>query len=178
MRFRGHLIGGAVAGAVIVGIAAKSGFIETDDVTLSALAEISSLPQSDISTAITLFLLTLIMSLFPDLDTASVPQRWFFRSAFVLLVVLFIFKQMEPFAIVTFILLLPLLHHHRGWTHHKLTPFAISILIVSTMIYFRFPLNRIQEFSIDQVLSLFQEHWIIILACVVGHYTHLLLDAR
>ena len=167
MRFQGHLIGGAVAGVVIVGIAAKSGIVE-----------IGTLPQRNVSTAITLFLLTLIMSLFPDLDTASVPQRWFFRSAFGLLVVLFIFKQMDTFAIVTFVLLLPLLHHHRGWTHHKLTPFVISILIIAITIYLRFPLARIQEFSLDQGLALLHDYWIIILACVVGHYTHLLLDAR
>jgi hypothetical protein len=178
MRFRGHLIGGAVAGVVVVGIAAKSGIIATDDFTLSTLVELSTWQQSDISTAMTLFLLTLIMSLFPDLDTASVPQRWFFRLAFILLVVLFIFKQMELFAIVTFVLLLPLLHHHRGWTHHKLTPFAISIVIIAITIYLRFPFTRIDGFSIDQGVSLFQNYWIIILACVVGHYTHLLLDAR
>jgi hypothetical protein len=178
MRFRGHLIGGTVAGGVVVGIAAQSGIIAIDDFSLSALVEISSLQQSDIFTAITLFLLTLMMSLFPDLDTASVPQRWFFRSAFVLLAVLLFLKQMDMFAIVTFVLLLPLLHHHRGWTHSKLTPFAISILIVAVIIYLHSPLIGSNGFSIDGVASLFRDHWIIVLACVCGHYTHLLLDAR
>ncbi len=178
MRFRGHLIGGAVSGAVVVGIAVKSGIVATDALSLSALVQVETIQQNDVSTAITLFLLTLVMSLFPDLDTASVPQRWFFRSAFVLLVALLLLKQMDTFAIVTFVLLLPLLHHHRGWTHHKLTPFAISIVIIAITIYLRFPPVRIQGFSIDQGLSLFQDYWIIILACVVGHYTHLLLDTR
>ena len=178
MRFRGHLIGGVVAGAVVVGIAAKSGIVTIDALSLSALVQVSPAHQSDTSTTITLFLLTLVMSLFPDLDTASVPQRWFFRAAFVLLIVLLLLKQMDIFAIVTFVLLLPLLHHHRGWTHSKLTPFAISILIIAVTIYLRFPLLRIEGFSINQVVSLFQDYWIIILACVFGHYTHLLLDAR
>lgn len=178
MRFRGHLIGGVVAGTAVVGIAVKSGIISIGAYSLSAFIQAGTIPQSDASTALTIFLLTLVMSLLPDLDTASIPQRWFLRLGFVLLFLLLLLKQMGLFAIVTFILLLPLLHHHRGWTHSKLTPVVISILIILIMNYLQPPFVRVERFSLDYAVFLFQEYWIIILACVSGHYTHLLLDAR
>ncbi|NQU62855.1 MAG: metal-dependent hydrolase [SAR324 cluster bacterium] len=178
MRFRGHLIGGVIAGVIVVGIAAKSGVVSIRADSPSSLISVDALSQSDTSTTIMLFLLTLVMALFPDLDTASIPQRWFLRLSYLLLIVLLFLKQMDLFAIVTLILLLPLLHHHRGWTHSKLAPFAIAILVIMVMLYLQSPFLQIERFSIDYAIFLFQEYWIIFLACVVGHYTHLLLDSR
>ncbi|MFH2131280.1 MAG: hypothetical protein ABIK68_12975, partial [bacterium] len=177
MKFRAHLIGGITAGVIVVGIAAKSGIIARDALSPSALFQIGTIAQSGALVAASLFLLTLAMSLFPDLDTASVPQRWFFRTAFILLVILLVMKQMGLFACLTFILLLPLLHRHRGWTHSKWTPFAISRLFIAVMGYMRLPRSGPVEFSLAAAIGLFREYWIVILACVSGHYTHLLLDA-
>ncbi len=178
MKFRGHLIGGMVAGAVVVGIAVKSGAVSLAFSSPLAFIQSSLNDRDSALAAAGLFLLTLVMSLFPDLDTASVPQRWFFRAAFVLLLILLLLKQMDMFAIVTFLLLLPLLHRHRGWTHSKWTPFVLSIFAILVLTYIQETRMISGRLSIDLIVTLFQEYWTIIMACVLGHYTHLVLDSR
>ncbi len=177
MKFRGHLIGGVVAGAVVVGIAIQSGVVHIPASSPTELLQAGLNQQNGTLAAGSLFVLTLIMSLFPDLDTASVPQRWFFRSAFALLVVLLLLRQMDLFAIITLVLLLPLLHRHRGWTHSKITPIVISIFMLLALGYIRIP-HLLDRLSVDLLVSLFRDTWVVVLACIIGHYTHLLLDSR
>ena len=177
MNFKGHLLGGIVAGVAVVGVAVQVGVVEFAVSTPSDLFQTGFGLQNGTLAAGGLFVLTLMMSLFPDLDTASVPQRWFFRFAFVLLVVLLLIKQMDIFAVVTLILLLPLLHRHRGWTHSRLTPVVISVFMVLALVYLRAP-QMLRGLSINTIVSIGQQYWTVMLACIAGHYTHLLLDAR
>ena len=67
------------------------------------------------------------MALFPDLDTASIIQRWFYRALLVLLLILMINKQYDYFIVLSFVAVLPLIDKHRGWTHWKTAPWLISI---------------------------------------------------
>lgn len=177
MKFRGHLLGGVAAGAVVAGIAVQTGVIEVsaDSVTAFIHSLLSSEPGALAAGGI--FLLTVLMSLFPDLDTASVPQRWFFRAAFAILVILLLLQRMETFAILTLVLLLPLLHRHRGWTHARLTPFAIAFCMMFVLGYLRTP-GMFHSLSPDLLLTLLKQYWVVVLACVLGHYTHLVLDSR
>ena len=68
MNFKGHLTSGVVVGVGIAVGAVDYGYIDGDDL------------QTQAAVAGT----TLFFALFPDLDTSSVPQRWFFRLVFLL----------------------------------------------------------------------------------------------
>ena len=110
MNFRGHLTGGLLAGAITASVAVTTKYVSLSP---EAFQHFTGTPlhwQGEVQTLIGLFLATLFMALFPDLDTASVPQRWFFRGMFVLLAFLFFTRQMELFAILAFVSLLPVMH--------------------------------------------------------------------
>ena len=70
-------------------------------------------------------------ALFPDLDVASVPQRWFYRAAAALLLVLISQGRAGDAALLGLLALLPLMHRHRGWTHRwwavPLVPLALFL---------------------------------------------------
>ena len=72
MTFKGHLTGGILAGIGVTGLAARWGYIPSADYRIWAAVCGT----------------TVFFSLFPDLDTASVPQRWFFRAVFMALIYL------------------------------------------------------------------------------------------
>jgi len=177
MKFRGHLLGGMAAGAIVVGIAAQAGAVSIATSSARSFLNTFLAGEGSALAAGGVFLLTVLMSLFPDLDTASVPQRWFYRFAFAVLLLLFLQQQMDLFAAVTFILLAPVLHRHRGWTHSRLTPFVVAMLMVLLLGYFRMP-RLPDRIAIDLAIRLLRDYWIVILACVAGHYTHLVLDAH
>lgn len=71
-------------------------------------------------------------ALFPDLDVASVPQRWFYRVMAGVLVVLIASGRPGDAALLGLISLLPLIDHHRGWTHRwwavPIVPLGVLIL--------------------------------------------------
>ncbi|HIF69217.1 MAG TPA: hypothetical protein EYQ29_07865 [Candidatus Lambdaproteobacteria bacterium] len=178
MNFRGHLNGGLLAGAITASVAVTTKYVSLSP---EAFQHFTGNPlhwQGEVQTLIGLFLATLFMALFPDLDTASVPQRWFFRGMFVLLAFLFFTRQMELFAILAFVSLLPVMHKHRGWTHWKITPWVIALFLAVVFEYFRAKDSWAQGFSWQRVWEFLQQFWMYVFACVLGHYTHLLLDSR
>jgi len=178
MNFKGHLVGGLVAGVSIIGIAQYSDFLYLNTHAVDFFLQNPLNLEGDIAKAAGLFALTLFMSLFPDLDQTSIPQKWFFRVVFLLLVILFLINQLILFVIVTFFAIAPLLHKHRGWTHSWLTPFFISIFFAVLLEYFNSQASVIKSFSLDRIILLFQDYWIYFLGCILGHYTHLMLDLR
>ena len=120
MNFQAHLTGGLLAGVGCVTGAAALGWMEPKQI---AWGEPWGGPEG--VKGLLLFGSTLLMSLFPDLDQASKPQRWYYRAVFVLLLVLFVAQQFPLFAAVTFFTLAPLTHKHRGWTHSWAAPLAV-----------------------------------------------------
>ncbi|MCP4752326.1 MAG: hypothetical protein GY866_15645 [Proteobacteria bacterium] len=178
MNFRGHLVGGVVAGAVVVGVALVVDYVSLNSRSLGVFIENPLNAGGDIPVLIKLFLITCFMSLFPDLDTATVPQRWFFRTVFVVLGILFLIGQMDLFAALTFLALLPILHMHRGWTHSKVTPFLVAAFLAIVFEYYRTRHSWFGGFSWKDAAQVLQTYWIYVLACVLGHYTHLFLDSR
>ncbi len=68
-------------------------------------------------TAVWLFLFTLIGALFPDIDTKSKGQKWFYRILFLVLIVLLVLQQFIFFAVLALVLGLPLVVDHRGLFH-------------------------------------------------------------
>jgi len=171
MNFSGHFGGGllAASGMVVVGLL-------TGELALPALGSGEAVFSQGVIQVGVVFALTLFMALFPDLDTASIPQRWFFRFTFVLLAGLLVAKLYTWFVGVTFFALAPVLHKHRGWTHWKVTPWLLAGFIGVVVEYMRAEDAWFGRFSLEMVGESLVSHWFLIAAMVVGHYTHLLLD--
>ena len=89
MNFQAHLQGGLVAGSIAVGVALGTGYTEwQSDAWQRFLNQPLDFGQP-ISLLLGLFVTAVFMALFPDLDTTSVPQRWFFRAMFIMLAILY-----------------------------------------------------------------------------------------
>ena len=178
MNFKGHLTGGMIAGGITSGVALWSNYVRPNQESIQLFLEDPLYLQGEVQTLIALFITTLFMSLFPDLDTASIPQRWFFRGMFLTLTFLFFTEQMEIFSILAFVSLLPVMHKHRGWTHWKITPWLIILFLIIVFEYFRFRSSLLSQLSVKHIIALMEEFWMYVFACVLGHYTHLLLDSQ
>jgi membrane-bound metal-dependent hydrolase YbcI (DUF457 family) len=119
-------------------------------------------------------------SQFPDLDTASRPQRWFYRGLAALLVLWALGGHWQAAAIAGMLALLPLLHHHRGWTHRwwaaPLAPLAVLLL------WRRFTADadawawEDPASSARSVVDLVSRDLPAYLAMVGGYATHLIVD--
>lgn len=175
MNFRAHFAGGVAAGTAAAAVSVLSG-----DTALSgdsARRFFSAGPDGGVHLA-GVFAVAWFMALFPDLDTASVPQRWFLRAMFALLVAALAWGRLDLFVVLAFAALLPLLHRHRGWTHWKVTPWLIALFLATVHETLRARSAWFSGFSWDNVWLFLRDYWIYVAACVMGHYTHLLLDAR
>ena len=162
MTFRGHLTGGVAAGIGMAVLAAQWGHVAPDD--LHSWATVCGT--------------TVFFALFPDLDTSSVPQRWFFRLVFVVLLYLGWSQRYELATLVGILAVLPLLDHHRGWTHWKVSPLVVPLVLGIIYEYWRARQAWMSGFSWENVTQLLRDHAIYLVACMVGWYTHLLLDGR
>ena len=98
MLYRSHLNAGLAAGAALCTVAVA--MEETAPATLAAL-----------------FALTTGFSLLPDVDVASIPQRWFYRGVLVGLAALIAMERYQEASLVALVAMLPLIHKHRGWMH-------------------------------------------------------------
>ena len=130
----------------------------------------------DLNTQVAVAGTALFFSLFPDLDTASVPQRWFFRGVFMALVYLGWNEHYELATLLGILAVLPLLDHHRGWTHRKFSPLLVPVLLGTAYEYWRVRQVWFGEFSWTNVPYLLEENLVFLVACIVGWYTHLVLD--
>lgn len=154
MNFKGHVTGGAISSSIV--------FVSSYFLAISI---------TEIAEPIVLAFICFFMSLFPDFDTASIPQRWFYRALLVLVIYLYSLSEYEMIALCAFIAPLPLLHKHRGWTHWKITPFVISIIIV--LLY-----DQEKGLLEQDVVVTVMNYAMFVVAVVSGHYTHLLLDSK
>lgn len=82
-------------------------------------------------------------SLFPDIDTKSKIQRFFYIFIFSIILILIISKEWAALSIITPLIFLPLLVNHRSFFHKIwfLTFIAISILITSQL-YFNYNMQN------------------------------------
>ncbi|MEC7192892.1 MAG: hypothetical protein VXW13_05320, partial [SAR324 cluster bacterium] len=95
MNFQAHLQGGLVAGSIAVGVALGTGYAEWQSDAWQRFLDQPLDFGQPISLLLSLFVTAVFMALFPDLDTTSVPQRWFFRAMFVMLAILYFQKELE-----------------------------------------------------------------------------------
>ena len=162
MNFQGHLCSGIVVGVAGSAVATNFGYIGPDD----------------LATQIAVSGTTVFFALFPDLDTSSVPQRWFFRIVFFALLCLGWIERYDLATLVGILSVLPLLDHHRGWTHWKISPVVVSVLLGAIYEYWRARHASMGEFAWDNVRALMEGQWIFLVACISGWYTHLMMDGR
>lgn len=162
MNFKGHLIGGTLAGIGVASSASHWGYLGADDhITWAVVCGI-----------------TIFFSLFPDLDTASVPQRWFFRLVFVGLLYLGWQERYELATVLGLLSILPLLDHHRGWTHWKISPLLVPLLLGAVYEYWHTRNLWIGGFSWTELRQIIEVHIVFFVACMIGWYMHLFLDGR
>ncbi|MCK5633109.1 metal-dependent hydrolase [bacterium] len=139
--YRGHLVGGAVAGAALFYFLR---FYATPVLT------------------IVWFFSVFAGSLFPDIDTKSKGQKWFYRLMIPALILLLIFKKFTLFVFFSFIVLAPLVVNHRGLFHRLWFILLIPITFVGLAFYY-FPIYFNDVFYAALFFS-------------VGAISHLILD--
>jgi hypothetical protein len=167
LRFRGHFVGGVIAGAATSALSVRWDLLD----------------QGDATGWLSIFSVALVFSLYPDLDTSSVPQRWFYRAVFGLLLYLSWLGEYRAATILAIVSILPLLDHHRGWTHWRVSPILVIALPAFAISYWR-SMNAenfgtgVGATAYGVACALAADHGLTLAAALVGWYTHLLLDGR
>lgn len=109
-----------------------------------------------------LFAVALMATMFPDTDTESKGQNFFYAIMAFVDVILIINKEYEWAALLGLFAMLPALGKHRGWTHTWWAMLVVPLpLIFLPMAFFQTPWEVTLPFYI---------------AAVVGYGTHLVLD--
>lgn len=138
-RFIGHVIGGL---AVVTAYTAAVSFAPVEQ-----FAEAAKLLY-DWQVLLAIFVIGLLFAIFPDVDTNSKAQDFFYGIIFIIDVLLIFSSSMQAAAYLGLVALLPIISHHRGWTHSLwaavLLPLPIliipylynqSLLLVSVIFY-------------------------------------------
>lgn len=68
-------------------------------------------------------------SLFPDIDTKSKGQKYFYSTLFIMLIGLFVLKRFKLIAIVSCCCMIPLLVNHRGLFHRPWFLIGLSFML-------------------------------------------------
>lgn len=162
MNFRGHVTGGVVTGIAL----ASSAIFLSGPLGIPAppivLGEILAV--------------TIFFSLFPDLDISSIPQRWFFRAIFIILLGLSYYERFEEATLLALVSITPLLDHHRSWTHNFMSALLFPVVAACLYEYLLTKERFFYEISLEAIQGhLLQNLWLV-MACILGWYTHLFLD--
>ena len=145
--YKAHLTGGLVFWAVAV-------------IGLTAFVIYKPDPQ----TTFALLALTLLGSLFPDVDTDSKGQNLFYGCLLIFNLGLMIEGHYRWAAILGFCAMLPAIGHHRGWTHTWWAMLLVpSPIIILPLIFYQLPPAKLLPFY---------------LAAVLGYFSHLALDRK
>jgi hypothetical protein len=120
-NYKGHVAGGAAAGVIY---ALALGFVP-----VQRFAETAGLLQNWQAIA-AIVILAILFGLFPDVDTNSKAQDMFFGIAFPLMIILIWTERIEAAAYLGLIAMLPIVGHHRGWTHRKWAMILVPLPIL------------------------------------------------
>ncbi len=152
-NYKGHVVGGVVAGG--------ASMLLLSWLPLEQSAEAARLLY-DWQVFAAFFVLSVLFALFPDVDTNSKGQDIFIGLAFFVDVLLILNGNYQAAAYLGLIAMLPILSHHRGWTHSKWAMLIVpSPLIILPALY-----------NEKLILAAFVYY----LASVSGYFSHLLLD--
>ena len=151
--YRGHLVGGLV-GAVGYTLAVTM-------LPVAQMAEYAHVLNGTEAIA-SVFVIAMLFSLFPDVDTNSKAQDIFFWLAFPTDIYLIWKGKLQMAAYLGLITMLPIVGHHRGWTHARWAAFVVPL-----------PILIIPYLYNDKMLPM---SVVLYDAAVVGYLSHLLLD--
>lgn len=152
-NYKGHIAGGIIAGLAFAGAVS---FIPVEQ-----FAETAGIFR-DWQALAAVVVISVLFGLFPDVDTNSKAQDIFFGIVFPLDILLLWQGYLQAAAYLGLIAMLPIVGHHRGWTHKKWAMFAIPL-----------PILLIPYLYNDQILPISMVYYV---AAVVGYFSHLLLD--
>lgn len=153
--FRGHLVGGVAAAAAYTAVMLF--------VPVERFAEYANLLH-DWQPLAAVFVVAMLFSLFPDVDTNSKAQDIFYWVIFSIDVLLIWAGNIHAAAYLGLVAMLPILTHHRGWTHALWAAFLVPApLVIVPYVY--------SQNMLSFMLVLYG-------AAVVGYLSHLLLDGR
>ena len=152
--YKGHLTGAAVffaayAAALFLVFAVDEAWRQFTELELVAYP-------------LVLFGLCLMFGLWPDVDTNSKGQNFFYALFFVVDVVLIATRQFQHAAFLGLFAILPIIGKHRGWTH----TFWAMLLIPSPLLVLPFVLFPERPFSGLPFYG----------AALVGYFSHLFMD--
>ncbi len=152
-NYKGHVLGGAVFGGLFYAAIAY--------VPVQRLAESAGLLQSEQS-IFALFIISMLFGLFPDVDTNSKAQDLFFAIVFPLNILLLATDKIEAAAYLGLISMLPIIGHHRGWTHKKWAMLVVPL-----------PILLLPYLYNEEMLPISSIYYG---AAVAGYFSHLFLD--
>ena len=152
-NWKGHIAGGvAVTGGYVAAVAL---------LPVGRFAEAAGLLQ-DWQTLAAVFVIGILFALFPDVDTNSKAQDLFFGIVFPLNILLIVTGNLQAAAYLGLIAMLPIVGHHRGWTHKKWAMLVVPLPILLV------PYLYNNELLLPAVVFYG--------AAVVGYFSHLLFD--
>lgn len=111
-----------------------------------------------------MYVVAMLMGLWPDIDTNSKGQDIFFGTAFLFDILLISQGYLEAAAYLGMLAMTPIVGKHRGWTHSRWAMVLVPLPIVVV--------PYINDTSILATYLIFYG------AAVSGYFSHLLLDGK
>lgn len=159
MNFKGHIIAGTIVGLC-------------SSLVASAFAGATPSLQFQI------VVITASFSLMPDLDVSSIPQRWFYRCIFVLLIYLAMNNQYKAATLIAISSITPILSHHRSWTHSLWSAIFVPCAFILMYNFLTTPSHYNDFLIISNVTSILKANMWFIIAASLGWLTHLYVDYK
>lgn len=152
-NYKGHIAGGLVFTSVYAAVLLF--------VPIERFAEQARLLQ-DWQAMAAVFVIGMLFGLFPDVDTNSKAQDIFFGIIFPIDILLIINGNIQAAAYLGLIAMLPIVGHHRGWTHSKWAMFLVPLpILIIPWLY--------SEAALPSAIVYYG-------AAVIGYFSHLALD--
>lgn len=111
-----------------------------------------------------MYVVSMLMGLWPDIDTNSKGQDIFFGAAFIFDVMLISQGYLEAAAYLGLLAMTPILGKHRGWTHSKWAMIVVPL-----------PIVLVPYLNNSELLATYM---LMYGAAVSGYFSHLLLDGK
>lgn len=154
-NYKGHIAGAvAVNAAYVVSLSFLPG----------ELLEKTGGILSDWQLVAGMFVVAMLMGLWPDIDTNSKGQDIFFGIAFIFDILLISQGYLEAAAYFGLLAMTPIIGKHRGWTHSKLAMVLVPL-----------PFVLVPYMNKTVILA---TYLIFYGAAVAGYFSHLLLDGK
>jgi membrane-bound metal-dependent hydrolase YbcI (DUF457 family) len=145
--YKGHLVGGAAVWGGVLAAVTWFGVYRPDPKTAGVLGAV-----------------TLMGSLFPDTDTDSKGQNFFYGILVILDLALMIKGMYKWAAVLGFCAMLPAVGRHRGWTHTWWAMLIVPLpILLLPVVFYGAPVSGPMPFY---------------LAAVAGYFSHLVLDRK